>query len=56
VDGLRSRLALLLDDPLVFVMQTNPNPYEIDLILNCKSTVVRPDPGRLKLANLFKVQ
>ena len=49
-------LALLLDDSLVLIMRTDPNPDKIHSVLDCQCLVMRPSPDGPKLANLFKVQ
>ena len=37
-------VALLLDDSLVLIMRTDPNPDEIHYVFDCQCPVIRPSP------------
>jgi hypothetical protein len=45
----------LFDDPLVFIMRTDPDPDEVLSVLNGECPVMRASSRRPKLANLFEV-
>jgi hypothetical protein len=47
-------LALLLDDSLILIMRTDPNPDEVRSILDCQRPVMRPSPHGPQLADLFE--
>ncbi len=49
------QLTLLLDEPLVFVMGTDPDPDEIPLVLHGQGSMMRPGPHGPELADLFEV-
>jgi hypothetical protein len=49
-------LALLLDEPFVFVMGSNPNPDDVIPVLHCECPVSNPNSNRPKVTDLFEVE
>ena len=47
-------LALLLDDSLILIMRTDPNPDEVRSILDCQRPVMRPALTDHSLPTFFK--
>jgi hypothetical protein len=45
----------MLDESLILIMRTDPNPDEIRPILDCQRPVMRPNPHGPQLANFFEV-
>ena len=46
----------MLNEPLILIMRTDPDPNEIRAIFNRKGSIVEANSGRPQLANLLEMQ